>query len=376
MGNGLFRDLAKKEHRMIHILFFADPNSIHDIKWMSWFSSKSNYKCFLVSRTIHPLPQNIKNIIFLGHLNDFSVFKPWKNQKDKKRLNQWMKNYQIDLVHVYFAEPNLLWSKVIDKKIPVVLTTRGSDVLVSLKQFIKSPQWSQTYLAKVYKNRLNQCQAIISTSSKQKRFLIEKYRVNTPIYVVRTGVDIGRFIENIGDRNVIFFPRNMKPLYQHELALQAIQLLPKEVRLSYEFVFINKDSSDKEYVKQITQLINQTAAKIHFLDSLNPDEYFKMLSQSKVVVMTPKSDGAPVSGMEAIASGANLVMPNIGYDQDLFEKALFYQPQNVENLRLKIMEALSNNMFVNLGDYKEKVDRDVQMKKVEAIYRQLLANEK
>ena len=368
MGYNLFRNLVKKEYLMKNILFFADPNSIHDKKWMLPFLNNSNYNCYLISRKIHQLKEPINDCVYLGSLDDYSIFKPWQNKKGSIWLNKLLNNYKIDLIHIFFLEPNILWVNKLPKTLPTIATSRGSDVLIGLRKFIESKKWHHHIIASSYKKALKKCHTIISTSHRQKDFLRTKYDVKQTIEVIRTGMNLKYLLPQSDDKNYIFFSRNMHPLYQHELALDAIELLPKNIQNEYVFIFIDKDSSEKEYVKKITERIDKSDVEIQFLKKLNPIEYFKMLSKSKLVVMTPISDGAPVSGMEALASGAMLVLPDIGYDMDLFEKAFFYKKGDANALTTKIQSALKAKQDLDLSKYKEKVDRNIQMSLVEKIY--------
>ncbi len=62
---------------MTNILYIADPNSIHDIKWITWFSSKDEYNCYVIKRESMVIitPNNIN---LIGSLSDYSIFQPWK----------------------------------------------------------------------------------------------------------------------------------------------------------------------------------------------------------------------------------------------------------------------------------------------------------
>ena len=55
----------------MNILFLADPNSIHDIKWITNFNTK--YNCYLISRDVknHPVDEvelSKQKIQYLGSI--------------------------------------------------------------------------------------------------------------------------------------------------------------------------------------------------------------------------------------------------------------------------------------------------------------------
>lgn len=356
----------------MNILFLADPNSIHDIKWMKWFSEKNEYSVYLLARKLHLPAKKLNNIEFLGSVEDYSVFKPWKNKEGKNKIEDIIFNKKIDLVHIYYAEPNLLWANQIN--IPVVLTTRGSDVLVGLKQFVYTNGFKNKIILKQYQKAINKCKSVISTSQKQIEFLTKNFNLNCDSLIVRTGVDIENIEPLQDNRKIILFPRNMQPIYNHEFALRVIKQLPKYILDDYKFVFVNKDSSNINYVSKIEKIISDlNNVDILFLDALKGVEYYQMIAKSKLVVMTPNSDGAPVSAMETIATGVKLILPDLDYDVDLFRSAYFYSRNNEMSLLNTIIEVLEKDReeVINEG-YKTKVDRANEMKKVEMIYNNVL----
>ena len=358
---------------MINILYIADPNSIHDLKWMSWFAEQQDYNCHLVSRAKHQQKDDLKEITYQGNLKDYSIFKPWQNKTGSKILSDIIKNQNIDLIHVFYAEPNLLWLNAIKTEIPIVLTTRGSDVLVGLKYFINYPSLKNKVILKSYQKVLLKCNIISSTSSKQASYLVENFKLNTKPEIIRTGIDIEAIKTPKNEKNIIFFPRNMQPLYNHELAIAALVKIPIEIQSKYKFVFVNKNSENKSYVSKIENLLSVFKnLDIEFKDSMSGAEYYNTLAQSELVIMTPNSDGAPVSGMEAIASCSKLILPQLDYDTDLFSSAYFYEPKNVSSLASVILEAL-NSHTKNLDEhYIQSINRATEMQKLADLYKKII----
>jgi len=355
----------------MNILYIGDPNSIHDIKWMSWFSEQKKNNCSLLARDSHLPAKKIKNIKLLGGISDYSIFKPWKNKKSKTLIQDAIKNNKIDLVHIFYAEPNLLWTKVINT--PIILTTRGSDILVGLNKFSNHKNLKYKIITNQYRIALEKCSSIISTSQKQIDVLNQLCTLNCDVQIIRTGINVSHIKAPKQHKNTIFFPRNMHPLYNHELALKAISKLPIEVQKKYEFVFVNKNSANSQYVNKIQKLIdNLTDLNIRFENSLNTTDYFELLSSSELVIMTPNSDGSPVSGMEALAAQSKLILPKLGYDKDLFEMANFYKPNNLDSLTSIILTTLSSNQKIREDSYINKVDRNIEMTKVGILYKKII----
>jgi len=355
----------------MNILYIGYPNSIHDTKWMTWFSDKESNNCYLLIRENLLPAKKIKNIKLLGGISDYSIFKRWKNKKSKSLIQSVIQNYKIDLVHIFYAEPNVLWAKVIN--IPIVLTTRGSDVLVGINKFHNHKDLKHKTITNQYRIALEKCSSIISTSQKQIDVLNSLFKLNCDTQVIRTGIDISNIKIPKLQKDIIFFPRNMQPLYNHELALKAISKLPMEVQKKYVFVFINKNSTNTKYVKKIQNIIDSlTSLNIRFENSLNVSDYFEILSKSEMVIMTPNSDGSPVSGMETLAARSKLVLPDLDYDRDLYDMANFYEPNNLDSLLSTILTTLNSNKEKRDSSFLDKVDRNIEMTKVETIYKNIV----
>ena len=355
----------------MNILYIGYPNSIHDTKWMTWFSDNESYNCYLLIRAPHLPAKKTHNIKLLGGISDYSIFKRWTNKKSKTLIQDAIKNYKIDLVHIFYAEPNVLWAKVIN--IPIVLTTRGSDVLIGLNNFANNKGLKYNLITKQYQTALKKCYSIISTSQKQIDVLNQLFTLNCDTQVIRTGINVSHIKTPKQEKNFIFFPRNMQPLYNHELALKAISKLPIDIQNKYEFVFVDKDSTNITYVNKIQNSMDSLSnLNIRFENSLNAADYFDILSRSEMVIMTPKSDGSPVTGMEALAAHSKLVLPNLGYDKDLYEMANFYEPSNLDSLLSTILSTLKSTQEKKDNSFLNKVDRNIEMTKVETIYKNII----
>lgn len=338
---------------------------------MRWFNDRPEFEAYVACRECHVKSANSSAIPVVDSISDYSIFKPWTNRKSKKKLAQWITDKKIDLVHVLYAEPNILWASELSKLAPVVCTSRGSDVLVGIRQFVENKSAKNSKITKAYQKAFDACQAIISTSSSQANYLKAHFKIGDKSHIIRTGFDTNLLKEPEEERQTILFSRNMQPLYNHELALDAITKLPPEFSNKWEFIFVNKDSDNAEYVSQIEKRINElTNFKINFMNSLNSVEYFETLSKSKIVVMTPKSDGAPVSAMEALAAQCNLILPDLDYDQDLFSNAIYFEQSNANDLANKIIEASTANSKTS-DSYLDLVDRNKQMSILKEIYERI-----
>lgn len=337
----------------MNVLYIADPSSIHDVRWIQAFS-QSGIGCYIIPRKLHYIlnPKQPTFFHILKPIPDPSVINPLKELAGAFYLTTIIRKYKIDLVHIMYAEPNALWARYKRYlKVPIVITTRGSDVLRTIPAFSSGKGWLNAQVANRYKKAFELADLVTCTSSSQQLAVdsINKAALKKTI-LVRTGVDI-EAISN-ANQNVakqyniqkpfLLMPRNMKPVYNHEFTLKAISQLPEEVRKDYSFVFVNADSADKAYCNKIKKLAAAIVADIYFLPTLSHTEILSLYKQAELAVMNPFSDGSPVSAMEAMASKLPVILGPLNYDQQLFRGTTFLLKNwNSEELSQTICMVLS-----------------------------------
>lgn len=377
----------------MNILYIADLNSVHDLKWMEFFVS--THRLFVLLRDTHAeqiAPERITQLEqtyhfeYLGHIPDFSVRHFWTTYQTNLRIQALIREKGIDLIHLFYAEPNALWANFRKTwKTPILLTTRGTDVLQTIPDFFNKKGILARLVASLYKRAFRRIDAITCTSSRQIQSIQKYLQPTAKPALIRTGIDT-QFIQSdtkahlptvLANKKYVLFPRNMSPLYQHELAIEAIQLLPYFLVESYTFVFVNKNSKWVEYVQEIQTLLEKAGFKYLFLDTLTQKEIIQTYKSAKLVVMTPLSDGAPVSALETMAAGSPLILPPLDYDQDLFGKGVhFFKKFEASELADTMFRILNNVENIDTKTAQQiaiaKADRRTEMQKLAAIYEQFI----
>lgn len=380
----------------MNVLFLAHPGSVHDLSWMTSMAAGSGIRCFCVARKadkrflkpgfISQLEE--KQITFCGFIPDFSIVRPWQTIKGFSLLSNIIKKHGIDLFHILYAEPSALW--VSRKKflgIPVVITTRGSDILITIQNTFKSGSVLNTVLKKLYKSAFLKADFITCTSLKQIKVIKALTKRDKGLEIIRTGVDVKAILKAADNelpialrgKSYVFFPRAMHPVYQHELALEAVKGLPDKLKKEYVFVFLDADSKDKDYVSFIRdKMAGMPDCLIEFFPKLSQEKVFKLYREASLVVMTPLTDGSPVSALEAMATRTSVLMPDLDYDNEIFNETTvsFFRNSDSKNLGEKIRQLL----FQDAEDVKTKnafdvvskmADRNSEMKKLVEIYKSI-----
>jgi glycosyltransferase involved in cell wall biosynthesis len=104
---------------------------------------------------------------------------------------------------------------------------------------------------------------------------------------------------------------------------------------------------------------------------------YQTYKDASLVVMTPKSDGTPVSALEAMICKKPVILPPITYDEDLFKlgtiKAASMDYQDFTDLIKNILEGkISIDTENSFNSIIEKVDNDKELKRLEKIYNTLV----
>lgn len=339
----------------MNILYIADPGSIHDIRWVRYFASKEDARCFVVARRHHRKETGtaifLRNpeVLLVGTIDDPSVVRPWQNWIQSYKIRRLVAKYRIDVIHVLYAEPNALWASW--KRmfgVPVMVTTRGTDILRTIPEFFKSDGFIKKRVARNYLRAFMQADHITCTSGHQVKSLTALGVPSSRISLVRTGVDVKALVNSVSDlaglpdigKPFVLMPRNMSPAYNHEFTLDAIALLVPELRKRYAYVFVNADTTEKEYFSKIRTKASEVDADIVFLPSLPHEHLIALVRRASLVVMNPLSDGSPVTAMEAMAYRVPLILPPLPYDKVIFENVCTFDEWKASVLAGKITELL------------------------------------
>ena len=128
------------------------------------------------------------------------------------------------------------------------------------------------------------------------------------------------------------------------------------------------------YQQQVVKLMeSQSDVVFEFLERQNQEALFELYKRASVVVMTPSSDGSPVSGVEALLCGAKLILGPLNYDADLFSQAIRMRTWDANELATLITQALDDPERPQLSaETIAAMDRETNMQKMMHIYESLM----
>ena len=355
---GLIRMEHMERKNSINILFIADPNSLHNRKWMRHFGLNSaRFRVFLCCETQETPSEAVKKelleegITFLTSLQPFSIRTPFRNLAAYDRFKRLTQQWSIDCVHVLFATPYALWLRNYTGK--CVISTRGSDILqvipsLTIQKGIKKGYYA--YLFTLFYRSFYRASLITSTSHQQADAVHHWFKKRATC--IRTGVDVAYIKEidpnypvQVTDCFNVFSPRFMQPLYDILFQVEALEHMEAEELTKIHFLCIQGKKMDADYWNRVELRLKKLEEKgllWHVLSYLEQDAMFRALKAADLVIMTPKSDGTPNSALECMAAGTPLIISDLPYDPELFEgtclKVTNRTPAFLANLIRSVMQ--------------------------------------
>jgi glycosyltransferase involved in cell wall biosynthesis len=368
----------------MNILFFADPNSIHDIKWISYFNSNKIANSFLIVRNHHLARPDQLSADHVLSIRDFSIVRFYQTIFTACKIKRIIKVRKIDLIHIQYAEPNALWCLFRSYfNVPMIITCLGSDVLKTIPEFFQKKSLISFFVAPAYKRAFLLADWVTATSKSQlnsiKQFSTRKFNLE----IVRTGVDVKRLLADTSnyfplshETQYFLFPRYIKPIYNHEFCIEAIALLPAHIKKKYKMIFVGKDSGDATYQKFLEQKMSLVKdVEFIFLSDQSQESIFELYKKASLIIMTPHSDGSPVSAMEAIACGAKVILGPIEYDENLFGQWSFrLTAWNKSELAQLMIDVLSIENGKDLTPFLQLIDQSNEMEKANKIYQSIIGS--
>lgn len=140
-------------------------------------------------------------------------------------------------------------------------------------------------------------------------------------------------------------------------------------------VFVGKDSGDIEYQQKLVDIMEKMPdVDFEFLERQSQESIFELYKRASLVVMTPVSDGSPVSGMEVLLCGSRLILGPLEYDKDIFSNNVMRLNSWDAGELARCMATLveTKNQFALSSKVKMLMDRKYNMEKMGEIYERVI----
>jgi glycosyltransferase involved in cell wall biosynthesis len=244
-------------------------------------------------------------------------------------------NWRPDVIHVHFAVPAGSISWVLSKLtgIPYVLTVHLGDIPGGTPD--KTDKWFR-FIKPLTFPIWNNAKQVIAVSQFSRSLAQKHYQV--PIKVIHNGVDIQKFKP---ENNFVHNP--LKIIFAGRFVPQknpilVIQTLAELTEYSWELVMLGDGPLYKETIKEINKYGLEDRIKIP--GWVKPEEVKKEFQNSDILFLPSKSEGLPVVGVQALASGLALLVSDIGGFGDIVE-------QGKNGFRISLEEPDYKDLFIN-----------------------------
>jgi glycosyltransferase involved in cell wall biosynthesis len=289
------------------LAFIADPNSIHTRHWITYFAEQGHVVHLLdaFGADIAPgLDSRIQVERYVAHppprLPLISMF------RGRSALRSLLRRLQPDVLHALFVR-RYGWQAALSGFHPLVVTPWGSDLLLTSIQTRRTRAWDR--------RALRNADLVTFLSGALRDAAVASGARPDRLVGIQEGVDTARFSPGAADpalaerlglagRRLVFSPRAVRPLYRQELIVAAFATLPPDTVL-----LLSARDADPAYLADVRAAAEQRGFghRLLVVDNLDETEMVGVLRLASVVVSVPRSDGRPISVMEAMACGTPVI---------------------------------------------------------------------
>jgi len=361
----------------MRICFIGCLELNHFQRMIKWFAARGHDVHVVTYDSYIPDHYEIPNVTVHGVPVTFSPllkFLPNKSLWGKIwTVKKIIKPISPDIVHGYFLTEFGFYT-AFSGDYPKLLTMTGSDVYIN---------WKKSKIIKfLNKISLKKIDVVISLSDNMTKELINTFNVNKNNIITRPeGVNLNVFNmsvrQNENNNNYIISTRNLKPVYNIELLINAIPYILREIPDIK--IVVTGDGPLKQKLIDMAHKLNLDD-NVEFKGTIEHDKIPSLLGSSDIYVSTSLSDGASISLFEAMACGCFPVVTDIPANRDWIEngKNGFLVPiDDPRDLAKKIVMAINNRNLrteakkINWDIIKNNTDIEKNMIMIEELYFQL-----
>jgi glycosyltransferase involved in cell wall biosynthesis len=284
------------------------------------------------SVTIYKVPIHKKDIHYWTQKEILSY--SWKANNKVKEL---MEMHHYDVIHAFFTIPCGALAYLYKKKVPFVVSLRGSDVPGFNERFGVQYVFLKPMIKEIWKK----ADAVVANSEGLKELALET-NPQQAISVIHNGIDISEFTPNDrkktdGYLQLICVSRLIERKGIRYL-LQAIgELKHEKIRLT-----IVGEGNQLLELKNLTSKLN-IEDKVVFKGYLDHSKLAEAYQQSDIFVLPSLNEGMSNAVLEAMASGLPIITTDTGGTVELLDdNGLIVGMQDSESIANAIMQLIKD----------------------------------
>jgi L-malate glycosyltransferase len=253
-------------------------------------------------------------------------------------LQHYLKSTQFDLCHAFFGFPTGLLAWYFRKKMPYIVSVRGSDVPGYNPRF----SWDYLLLKPLLKRIYTKSEAVVA-NSQGLRLLFEKQFSQLSASVIPNGVD-----------TTIFYPQK-KQIRPHFSIVTVARLIPRkgidvlidactqinENGFHFELHIIG-EGPEEENLRKKADACN-LSSRIHFYGRMEKHQIAAFLPLCDAFVLPSYAEGMSNAALEAMACGLPLILTDTGGSLEMINGNGFIVPTGDANaIARQIINLISN----------------------------------
>ncbi|OHA63480.1 MAG: hypothetical protein A2748_03435 [Candidatus Wildermuthbacteria bacterium RIFCSPHIGHO2_01_FULL_45_20] len=299
---------------------------------------------------------------------------PWNLWMAIKGIQNTIQDFDPQLVHCHSTKAGFLGRLCIRNRIPTLYTAHGWPFAKGTPIIKKVAGIFAEKIASSF------CSAIICVSRYDDK-LAKQFRImdKERLYVIYNGVQIpvlhGMYTMNSTMR-VIFVGR-MEKQKDQQLLLEAVCLLPKDIRSQIEIVFIGDGRNKKRLEAYVRK---KGIPNVRFAGIQGRGAITEFMSKSNVLVLLSKWEGLPYALLEGMAVGLPVIASVVGGVSEvitkdcgfLVDKGNAFQVAEILELLMnkpELRKALGQNARKRIGT---NFSEDLMFDQTKAIYQKLV----
>jgi glycosyltransferase involved in cell wall biosynthesis len=289
------------------LLFLSDANSFHTKRWVDYFVDKGHV-CYLVS--LEKSQGTKASEIFISPKTEIPFLKYFFALSETKNLIQ---DINPDLVNAHFV-PNYGLLGALSKKKPLVVSTWGSDILISPKKSFFHRLRAKYVLSKA--------DLVTCDGTNLSRELLELGVPEEKIVLAPMGVEQRLLIErknNIESKDdiCILSTRSLEPVYDVRTLIMSIPLITEKTDKKLTFWITRQGSQERELKELVSKL--KVERSVEFKGYVSRDDLEELFRKADIYVSTSLSDSTSVSLLEAMVTGLLPVVTDIPGNREWIE---------------------------------------------------------
>lgn len=259
---------------------------------------------------VYKLPINKKNIHYWTQREIISY--SWKARKLAKNL---MKEREYDLCHAFFGFPCGAIAYLFRRKVPYIVSLRGSDVPGFNKRFSLQYLFLKPIIRNVWKNS----KAVISNSEGLKELAL-KTQSSAKIDIIPNGIDTEEFKPTTKGNDTKLRILSVSRLIKRkgiEYLLEGIQMVKEIFGDGFEVCIVGEGNQEQELKVMARQL--KIDDVVIFEGYIEHAKLSAIYSNSDIFVLPSLNEGMSNTILEAMASGLPIITTDTGGTKELID---------------------------------------------------------